>query len=44
MCGAFLISIIVLAFFDLGVEFYVKNELRVNSIVIIVLALLGYFL
>ena len=44
MSSAFFISIIVVAFFDIGVEYFVTEQIRVYPIITIAFSLLGIFL
>ena len=44
MIASFFIPIIVLSFFDIGVEYFVSNQIRIYPIITIVFCLLGMFL
>jgi hypothetical protein len=44
MYEPFFIAIIVISFFDIGVEYFVNSQIRVYPIMTIVFCLLGMFL
>jgi len=44
MAATFFISVIVISFFDIGVEYFVNSQIRVYPIMSIVFSLLGMFL
>ena len=44
MAATFFVSVIVISFFDIGVEYFVNSQIRVYPIMSIVFSLLGMFL